>query len=1404
MKTKESQAKYMVFRRILLCALWSLILALISFPIVISASSSSNDYSVENLNLIEERLADIGKKISEYRDEDSSGGKIAERVTQVLNEYRLPLLSLENHEDLSKRPLSAEIELAYTKCTSAGSLAWIYYSAIAEIDDASALSKIRTAYQNELSDVDASISAETLRVEQADFCAALNRAIYGEKLLLLEREGDSSECIGIIELAVGSIAVVKDPEPDAPQLSLIYEETRTALNLQRARTALELEIKDVFLIVRPNEDFYNNRKISLFLIQLSDCESITEMNEAARIAIKDICPATSSEGYAFRFINGINIAVSDVALRASTAGVTGEFLPIFKGYTLSYKKACAKDEISALFAEYANSEEIGAIEEEFNKDGGIIDSCSDSARIDAEVLRAGYKKELYDALNSALLDLEIIMGSYPKAEAEEKLKNCASTAQKELDALKPSSQNFVENCNILLSKYLDNFESILNNYKAQRFLLDNKQIITKPISEITKADETALRSSLISYSKLSESVRSLVLSEIESIVEKYKSSLSDRIRSLRENDSLYKDLCASITNELKNLSSESIDVFYNKCDLILRKADILSEAVAYYRSLCSQDLYSSYSNDERQDLSAVCETAAEELSATDIADVLDYENRLNNVLKNTIIKFERINCSAEVRISTRSSKNANIQKMAADARSLIYSYTDLTEMRALTELTVFKINRLLTSEAIISQCKKTNLAVQNMKFLTAEEKALFSAEAETLKKNYADSAALSESLTVLSFWWESFSEEISALNLQASKKDLQRSKENYSSLISDDLSELESELSAMAHLSKKRIEELLSSAIAISSKFTSDIHGCESSEKVAEAYTAALEQLKAIRLSASSENLKNYKDVIKREMDALAPNKDHYSKENYNSILNIIKQGKEELSTCSKISECTTLLSSLKEEIEEVNDLLDDARDEALSALTYALRKCTDNASLYSAENLALAKSIYNESVKGLSAFTKISELTALKNALAQGLKLIGEVRKDVLYSSGAENMLSTNAQYPLGHNFATRGYWGRIYSKNGISSSALLSISRISTNIDTDELQSLIRKAAKNGQLKIYGSVDGERLNLMKKCIVSLGLDITLSQTVADADEYTLQMLLPSSLKEENILGLVFVDENGRVEYYPTQQRDMLISLDLSHMSKYYVVCENTVNLTPLLIFLIILLVFEVIAFCFILFIRYNRKRKEKDMIPQDFFYGFSPLLASSALKITPNNAATLTVLLTVAALALGCGIAFLARAELSASKRRASPQHSRRSPARTPEETPEALPESEQQKLAEGQEIPVLCGARTESEEDIQAFILKENIPNESETSEQDDTKSGSRRAEVNLDVIAKRFKSGELVTLEELKRKHLVSPKTEHVKILARGTLTKPLVIEAHDFSRSAEEMLRAIGGEAIRIE
>lgn len=67
------------------------------------------------------------------------------------------------------------------------------------------------------------------------------------------------------------------------------------------------------------------------------------------------------------------------------------------------------------------------------------------------------------------------------------------------------------------------------------------------------------------------------------------------------------------------------------------------------------------------------------------------------------------------------------------------------------------------------------------------------------------------------------------------------------------------------------------------------------------------------------------------------------------------------------------------------------------------------------------------------------------------------------------------------------------------------------------------------------------------------------------------------------------------------------------------------------------------------------------------------------------------------------------------------------------------------------------------------------------------------------VNLETLA-RLQTVDTITPEKLVESGLVKQKTWPIKVLGSGELTRPLVIQAHKFSKSAEEKIKAAGGRA----
>ena len=72
------------------------------------------------------------------------------------------------------------------------------------------------------------------------------------------------------------------------------------------------------------------------------------------------------------------------------------------------------------------------------------------------------------------------------------------------------------------------------------------------------------------------------------------------------------------------------------------------------------------------------------------------------------------------------------------------------------------------------------------------------------------------------------------------------------------------------------------------------------------------------------------------------------------------------------------------------------------------------------------------------------------------------------------------------------------------------------------------------------------------------------------------------------------------------------------------------------------------------------------------------------------------------------------------------------------------------------------------------------------------------------INVDTLSANFKDGDVVNLETLIEKKLVSSKTVYVKVLARGVLDKKLNVDLHDYSIQAVKMILLTGGSVKKIQ
>jgi len=237
----------------------------------------------------------------------------------------------------------------------------------------------------------------------------------------------------------------------------------------------------------------------------------------------------------------------------------------------------------------------------------------------------------------------------------------------------------------------------------------------------------------------------------------------------------------------------------------------------------------------------------------------------------------------------------------------------------------------------------------------------------------------------------------------------------------------------------------------------------------------------------------------------------------------------------------------------------------------------------------------------------------------------------------------------------------------------------------------------------------------------------------------------------------------------------------------------EFVASLMPWIIALTVIGVIEIIAI--IALVGANKKAAAA---------AFAPL---AGFSVTPVTAKVVTVVLALADAIMAVVIIYLIimliRARRSAQTEDEAPEEeSKDLSAVFVEPEPETEPEPEPVVIPEPVEsITVEEADKLMSDEDA---IKLEQTEEVNEDEEPKEIYTGKKKAEINIDTISRNFEAGDRVSLNSLKEKKLVSKDAGAVKVLARGTLDKPLTVVAQSFSVAAVKMIVLTGGTVILAE
>lgn len=233
----------------------------------------------------------------------------------------------------------------------------------------------------------------------------------------------------------------------------------------------------------------------------------------------------------------------------------------------------------------------------------------------------------------------------------------------------------------------------------------------------------------------------------------------------------------------------------------------------------------------------------------------------------------------------------------------------------------------------------------------------------------------------------------------------------------------------------------------------------------------------------------------------------------------------------------------------------------------------------------------------------------------------------------------------------------------------------------------------------------------------------------------------------------------------------------------------SNEQELDDILWLAILFTVVSIVEIC-LLFYQIHAKRKSSSvnsnklcsfMAPTTFFGLLVPYWQVLAVGIA---AALMLIMLTI-------NVGYAVYIKLSAKQKTYEPQQE-------PENESQAEPEPVVNPEPVTVVIPILETVRAEEVNELMTDSMAR--ANEQKSNRiADPTKKGF----VNIDVLATYFSAGETVTLEEIKKRiPNVDKNVTFYKVLARGTLDKPLIVDADAFSIEAEKMILLTGGTVLK--
>ena len=535
-----------------------LLALLLPLCLCFSAGAAENDFYTLNEARIKEKLDLLDALMNGYSNT---------AINSEITPYASALMLLRGDARINTEDLSHEINMYYVKGRIAGNCAWVYvnYSSSLGEDE---LSEVSVKYRDTLNSIKGNSDVADLEAKEELYALNLMKEIYAEKIAMLY-DGSDSQAVSLLaysyELKIREIATF-----DEAEFERVYREAETAIEIQRLRERAEVSFSSLYNVVYGDgayaENCASDRAIVSFLYALKQSDTVAQFNanikEGAENILSSLFEGRDGE-YCEALLAGLRATLTERVAAADALGNIADNWSDFEGLSLRIEKAGAKDALVdyVSVSSSANIAGVSDILAEYNADGAIFDTCSDTDTVALELSKAKIRVDLLVYLRHAEAEVRGIYGEKDasaqlgKIEAlgaayGEAIKNKAviSSAEEALIEAKAEADKIVSEARALLEEYRENarrvidveLESCLYDIKHELGYLENADAIVAAMrgKHRLRSEEISAAQSISELHRIvSEAQSELDALYAEAEKANLVAAIADNVKKIRDKES---------------------------------------------------------------------------------------------------------------------------------------------------------------------------------------------------------------------------------------------------------------------------------------------------------------------------------------------------------------------------------------------------------------------------------------------------------------------------------------------------------------------------------------------------------------------------------------------------------------------------------------------------------------------------------------------------------------------------------------------------------------------------------------------------------------------------------------------------------------------------------------------------